>query len=280
VMTSPDKKIEEAAAVAKEAQVAIVVIGELERMSGEAASRTSIGLPGGQLKLAQAVIDTGTPTVVVVMTGRPLALNRLTNRCDALVLAWQLGSEHGNALADLLIGDAAPSGRLPVTMPRTLGQVPIAYDARNTGRPKTDHKYTTKYIDAPNSPLFPFGYGLTYTSFKYSEPSVSPDSAGPNGKVAVKLTLTNTGNRAGAEVVQVYAHDVLASVTLPLRKLVGFKRVELDAGESREISIEIPLRRMWYTGIDMLPTLEPGQVDLYVGPNSMRGQKVSFTVTD
>lgn len=271
--------IRAAVETAQAADAAILVIGEPERLSGEAASRSKIDLPGDQLALAQAVLKTGTPTVVVIITGRPLTLSELAEDADTIVLAWQLGSEHGHAVADVLFGDAAPSGRLPVTFPRNVGQIPIFYNYKNTGRPMTEHRYTTKYLDVPNTPLFPFGYGLTYTKFEYGQPIVTPQEASPNESVTVKLTLKNTGQRDGAEVVQVYAHDPIASVTRPVRQLVAFKRVELTAGQQREVSLEIPLSRMMYTGIDMQPTLEPGPIHLYVGPHAERGKPVTIHVT-
>ena len=277
---STPAEIEGAVKVAQAADVTLLIIGEPESISGEAASRSHIDLPGDQLALAKAVLATDTPTVVIVQTGRPLDLSELSEAADTLVLAWQLGSEHGNAVTDILFGAAAPSGRLPVTFPRNLGQVPIFYYYKNTGRPKTDHRFTSKYLDVPNTPLFPFGYGLTYTTFAYGDVSVSPKSASANETVTVKVALTNTGQRKGVEVVQVYAHDVLSSVTRPNRQLVGFKRVELAPGEKQDIAIEVPVSRLKYTGVDMLPTLEPGEIELFVGSDCNATHQVNFEVTE
>jgi beta-glucosidase len=277
-VTSSEREIAAAVKAAREARAVVLVIGEPERLSGEAASRSRIDLPGNQLELARAVLETGTPTAVVIFAGRPLALTELADVADTLVLCWQLGTEHGNAVADVLFGDAAPSGRLPVTFPRSLGQVPLYYNHKRTGRPETQSRFTTKYLDERNEPLYPFGFGLTYTTMQYGNLQVSRERATVHDTVTLTTTLMNTGTRDGVEVVQVYAHDPVAQVTRPVRRLVGFARVPLAAGASRAVSIEIPLSRLQYPGLDLKPTLDPGPVHFYVGPNCATGERVTVEI--
>src|SRR5207247_2635703 len=204
------------------------VLGGAERVGGEAASRTSVELPGAELQLAQAVVRAARassptkPIIAVVMSGRPLAVQWLADSTSALVECWHLGVEHGNALADVLLGDYAPSGKLPVTFPRVTGQVPIYYNHKNTGRPPSGkEKYTSKYIDAPWTPLFPFGHGLSYTTFGYTNLRLSRSTLRGTDSLAVTVDVGNTGTRAGTEVAQLYLRDDAASVTRPVRELRG-----------------------------------------------------------
>ncbi|HEX6068764.1 MAG TPA: glycoside hydrolase family 3 C-terminal domain-containing protein, partial [Longimicrobiaceae bacterium] len=213
--------------------VAILVIGETQEMSAEASSRATIGLPGRQADLAHAVQATGTPVVVVLMNGRPLAIPSLVENVPAVVESWYLGVEMGNAVADVLFGGYNPGGKLPVTFPRSAGQVPIYYAHRNTGRPPSStEKYTSKYLDVPWTPLFPFGYGLSYTRFSYGPPRLGTTTLRPGGSLAVQVEVTNSGTRMGHEVVQLYIRDEVASVTRPVKELRGFERIRLEPGES------------------------------------------------
>jgi beta-glucosidase len=253
------------------------VLGERGDMSGEAASRSSLGLPGVQEQLLEAVAATGTPVVLVLMNGRPLILPWAGDHVPAIVETWFLGVEAGNATADILFGDVNPSGRLPVTFPRVLGQVPLYYNHRNTGRPPDPkNKFTSKYIDVPVTPRYPFGYGLSYTTFSYTNLKLNNTRARVTDTVTATVTLTNTGNREGTEVVQLYVRDEVASVSRPVRELKAFQRVTLKAGESRAVDLRVPLRDLAFYGLDMKPVVEPGTFRVYVGPNSTEGQEATF----
>ena len=266
-----------AVAAAKQAKVAVLVLGERGDMSGEAASRSSLGLPGRQEELLEAVVATGTPVVLVLMNGRPLILEWASDHVSAIVETWFLGVEAGNATADVLFGDVNPSGRLPVTFPRVLGQVPIYYNRRPTGRPAdVNNKYSSKYIDVPVTPRYPFGFGLSYTTFSYGNLKLSTARARVSDTVTATVTVTNTGGREGTEVVQLYVRDMVASISRPLRELKAFRRVTLKPGESKAIDLPIAVKDLWFIGLDMKPVVEPGTFRVYVGPNSAEGQEASF----
>ncbi len=266
-----------AVAAARQAKVAILVLGERGDMSGEAASRSSLGLPGTQEQLLEAVAATGTPVVLVLMNGRPLILEWASDHVPAIVETWFLGVEAGNATADVLFGDVNPSGRLPVTFPRVLGQIPLYYNHRNTGRPPDpNNKYSSKYIDVPVTPRYPFGFGLSYTTFTYSDLRLSAARARATDTITATVTVTNSGSREGTEVVQLYVHDVVASVARPVRELKAFRRVTLKPGESRGVELRVALRDLWFYGLDMRPVVEPGTFRVYVGPNSAEGLEASF----
>jgi beta-glucosidase len=255
------------ASVAQSADAIVLVVGENRDMSGEASSRAFLDLPGDQEALAEAVIGTGKPTAVVLLNGRPLSVSWLSEHAPAMIDAWFLGSEMGNAVADVLFGDYNPGGKLPVTFPRTVGQVPIYYNHLPTGRPPDPNEhYTSKYIDEPWTPLYPFGYGLSYTTFGYSAITSRVD----RDTLRVTATVTNTGDREGDEVVQCYTHTLVAHVSRPVRVLQGFLRVHLASGEHRTVSFAIPQSRL---GVD-----EPTTVDVSVGPNSVEGLASRATV--
>ncbi|HEX9161117.1 MAG TPA: glycoside hydrolase family 3 N-terminal domain-containing protein [Thermoanaerobaculia bacterium] len=259
---------EEIATFARNSDVVIAVLGETRHMSGEAASRASIDVPADQQKLLETLVATGKPVVLVVMSGRPLAISWAAQHVPAIVQAWFLGTEGGNALADVLFGDVNPSGKLPVTIPRTTGQVPIYYAHLNTGRPpaETDH-YTSKYIDVPIGPLFPFGFGLSYTRFEYSNLKVSPRSASAD--------VRNAGDRAGEEIVQMYIGDPVASVARPVKELKGFQRVALKPGETKRVEFTIaPHDLEFWSGNGWIA--EPGEFKVWIGPDSDRGLEGSF----
>src|SRR5947199_2090967 len=257
--------IADAVALARGADIAVLVLGEAGDMSGEAASRSTLGLPGVQEQLLEAVQGTGTPVVLVVRSGRPLAVAWAAEHVPAIVQAWQLGVETGHALADVLFGDVSPSGKLPVTVPPSVGQVPIYYNHKNTGRPSGAEKYTSKYTDLPSSPLFPFGFGLSYTSFEYKDLKLSAPTIAPGGTLKASVTVTNTGAREGADVVQVYLHDEVGTVTRPVRALAGFRRVSLKPGESRTVEFELTSKELGLYDQRMKFGVEPGKFRVYVG---------------
>src|SRR6266853_2801197 len=266
-----------AVTAARQAKVAILVLGERGDMSGEAASRSSLGLPGVQERLLEAVAATGTPVVLVLMNGRPLILEWASDHVPAIVETWFLGIEAGNATADVLFGDVNPSARLPVTFPRVLGQVPLYYNHRNTGRPPAvNNKFSSKYIDVPVTPRYPFGFGLSYTTFAYSNLKLSAARARASDSITATVTVANTGNREGTEVVQLYVRDEVASVSRPVRELKAFRRVTLKPGESRAVDLRVAVRDLWFYGLDMKPVVEPGTFRVYVGPNSAEGLEASF----
>jgi len=278
-----NKSIEEAVKAAKSADVVILAVGENKWQSGEAAARSSIGLPGRQEELAEKVIATGKPVVVVLMNGRPLAIPFLAEHAPALVEAWQLGVQAGPAIADVLFGDAAPTGRLTVSFPRAVGQEPLYYSRRNTGRPpmdkdQGDQKWTSKYIDVHWTPQFPFGYGLTYTTFKYANLHATP-IVKMDGTVEVTVDVTNTGTRDGDELVQLYIHDVAASVTRPVRELKDYKRVSLKVGETQTVSFSLPTSKLSFLGEDLKPRVEPGQFKVWAAPNAAEGVEGSFSLS-
>ena len=229
-----------ALAAVRSSQATVVVLGEPWEWSGEASSRSKIGLPGKQLDLVKQIAATGKPYVVVLMNGRPLTINWLAKHAPALLEAWYPGTQAGPAVADVLFGKVNPGGKLPVGFPRNTGQIPNPYNQPPTGRPfDANNKYTSKYLDTPNTPLYPFGYGLSYTTFELSNLSVSPESAGPDGPIEVSADVTNTGSRKGDEVVQLYLRDKVASVVQPLRELRGFERVTLARGETKRVTFTL-----------------------------------------
>ncbi len=235
----------EAVRAAKESDVAIIAAGESADMSGEAASRTSIDLPGRQLELIKAVQATGKPTVIVLMNGRPLTIGWVTENVPAILETWFAGTEGGHAIADVLFGDANPGGKLPITFPRVVGQIPLYHNHLNTGRPPDEkNKYTSKYLDAPWTPLFPFGFGLSYTKFKLSNLVLSSTRIALNGKLTVRVDVENVGGRAGDEVVQLYVQDVVASVTRPVKELKGFQRISLQSGEKKTLKFELSAEQL------------------------------------
>lgn len=271
--------IGEAVKAARNSDVVILALGEGAQMSGEAASRSDISLPGMQQKLAEEIFKTGKPVVVVLFNGRPLTINWINDNIPAIVEAWFPGTEAGNAVADVLFGDYNPSGKLPVTFPRSVGQIPIYYSMKNTGRPADPKsKWTSKYLDISNDPLYVFGYGLSYTTFSYSE--ISLDKTGFSGKdsMQVKVTLTNTGKYKGTEVIQLYIHDKVASVTPPVKLLKGYKGIELNPGQTKEVIFTIKAEDLAFYRADMTFGCEPGDYTVYVGGNSRDTKSAEFTL--
>jgi beta-glucosidase len=277
-----------ARAAAAEADAIVLVLGEREDMSAEAASRASIELPGSQRDLALEVIlaarnssaGRSKPVVVVLMNGRPLAVPELARDAPALVESWFLGSQHGTAIADVLFGDYNPGGKLPVTFPRATGQIPIYYNHRNTGRPSDSaQKYTSKYLDLQSSPLFPFGFGLSYTTFAYSNLRLSATKIPAGGSVNVSVDVRNSGDRAGDEVVQLYIRDDVASVAEPIKALKGFRRITLQPGEFRTVTFTLAPAALALYDRQMRRVVEPGTFSVYVGGNSEDVLRSSFEVT-
>jgi len=268
----------DAVAAAKQTDVAVLVLGEAGDMSGEAASRAELDLPGVQERLLEAVQATGTPVVLVVNSGRPLTIAWAAEHVPAIVESWFLGVETGPALAAVLFGDVSPSGKLPVTFPRAVGQIPLYYDHKNTGRPTGPDKYTSKYIDLPVTPLFPFGHGLSYTTFSYSDLRLSAPRITPTGTLRASVSVTNTGSREAAEVVQLYVHDEVASVTRPVRALAGFRRVSLKPGEARTVEFSLTAKELGLYNKDMKFVVEPGKFRVFVGGSSVGGLEGEFEV--
>lgn len=262
------KWIDEAVKVARTADVVILAIGEDAQMSGEAASRSSIDLPGVQLELAKALKKTGKPIVAVLMNGRPLTINWLDENIPSILETWFLGTQAGHAIADVIFGDYNPSGKLPVTFPRSVGQIPIYYNNKNTGRPRTDQKYTSKYLDISNEPLYPFGYGLSYTNFTYSNLVVGKPTYKMDETVKVTVTVSNSGKFAGEEVVQLYIRDLVGSVTRPVKELKGFKKIQLEPGKSQQVQFELTKEELAFYTRDMNFEVEPGNFKVFVGSNS------------
>ncbi|MEV0126178.1 glycoside hydrolase family 3 N-terminal domain-containing protein [Streptomyces sp. NPDC050703] len=279
--------IKEAVAAAEAADVTVVVVGEPSAMSGEAAARGDISLPGAQEKLVKAVAATGRPFVVVLVNGRPLTIGGWLDSAPAVLEAWHPGIEAGNAIADVLFGEVAPGGKLPVSFPRAVGQIPVHYNHEPTGRPyDADNKYTSKYLDLPPGPQFPFGYGLSYTTFEIGEPRlsrarVSADALRGGDTLEVSVRVTNTGGRAGDEVVQLYVHDVVARLAQPVRRLRGFRRVTLGPGRSRTVRFRLGAEDLgfWTNAPHGEFVVEEGTVDLYVGDSSAAKARTTLTIT-
>lgn len=287
---SPDTSgFESAAQVVASADVAIVCVGEDALLSGEAKCRAFLDLPGAQQALLERLGATGTPLVVIVMAGRPLLLEPVCQVATALLYAWHPGTLGGEALTDLLTGEASPSGKLPISMPRAVGQIPVYYARRNTGRPpKADRTgvpkgtpldpvdFDSSYLDLEVSPLFPFGFGLSYTSFGYSELVVTPARAPLGTRISVSVVVSNRGARRGTETVQLYVRDLVASMTRPIRELKGFQRVELDAGKHETVLFELDPSDLAFTGRDLESRVEPGKFQVWVGSDSNAELSTTF----
>jgi beta-glucosidase len=269
-----------AVAAAQSAEVTVLALGESAAMSGEASSRANIDIPGKQQQLLEAVAATGKPFVVVLMNGRPLTLEGVDVKSPAILEAWFPGIQAGNAIADVLFGKVDPGGKLPVTFPRSVGQIPLYYNHEPTGRPSDpENKYTSKYLDEPVTPLYPFGYGLSYTKFGFSNVSISSSSMSSHGVVEVSADVKNEGAVAGDEVVQLYIHDPVASIEQPVRRLRGFQRVTLEAGETQTVKFRLgPSDVGFYDEMGNL-VVEPGQIEVFVGDSSEAPLAGTFEVT-
>src|SRR5688572_22352154 len=265
------------------ANVVVLCLGEAAGMSGEAACRAYPELPGEQRALAEAVLERARsesiPVIVVLFCGRPLIVSWLAERADSVLAAWFPGTEAGNAIADVLTGRTSPSGRTPITWPRALGQIPVFYSQRNSGRPENpqDH-FTSKYLDLPSAPLLPFGFGLSYGRFSYANLTVSPESATANDTIDVSVELTNEGARAAEETVFLFIRDRVASVARPLLELKGFAKISLEPGETGTARLRLPVAELRFLGLDLEPVLEPGEIEIRVGPCADAAQLLSARV--
>ena len=270
--------IAQAVEIARQADVVILVLGESAAMSGEAASRSSLDLPGQQEKLLEAIAATGKTIVMVVMSGRPLAISWAAEHVSAILEAWFPGTEGGNAIADVIFGDANPSGRLPVSFPRTVGQVPIYYSHLNTGRPPgVDPVYQTGYVDIPSSPLYPFGYGLSYSKFAYRNLR-SDAQVGPDGAMKASVDVTNSGSWTGEEVVQLYIRGLVSTIGRPVSELKQFKRIVLKPGETRKVEFKVTRGELASLHPDMRFGVDPGTYGVAIGPNSAEVMEARFEV--
>jgi beta-glucosidase len=261
----------DAVATAAKADIVVLAVGETWDLSGEAKSRTDITLPGQQEKLFSALKATGKPVVVVMLAGRPLVFNTIADQANAIVYAWFPGTEGGNAVANVLFGDYNPSGKLPITFPRSVGQIPLSYAQYNTGRPVTDEKnvvYKSAYIDSVNTPRYAFGHGLSYTDFKYSGLALSSAAMSPDQKVTLSFDLSNTGKAEGTEIVQLYLRDMVSSVVRPLKELKGFQKIHLKPGEQRRVSFTIDRNLLSFYNSQLAWSAEAGDFKLMVGSAS------------
>ncbi|NSW53239.1 MAG: beta-glucosidase BglX [Anaerolineae bacterium] len=268
----------EALAVAAQADVIVAVLGESAMMSGEAASRVSLDLPGNQQALLEALHATGKPLVLLLVNGRPLALPWAAQHVDAILELWQPGTQAGHAAADVLFGNYNPSGRLAVSFPYSVGQCPIYYNRPSTGRPAGAFKFTSKYIDGPWEPLYPFGYGLSYTQFAYENLRLTETEIHPEDTLYVRVTVRNAGGRRGEEVVQLYTADLVAGRVRPVKELKAFQKIALQPGESRELLFKIKASDLGYYDTAMQYVVEPGLFQLWVGPSSAEGLETTFRI--
>jgi beta-glucosidase len=275
------KYFAEAVSVARQADVVIMSVGEAAWMSGEASSRGILDLPGAQQKLVEEIHKTGKPIVVLLSNGRPLTIPWIDKNIPAVVETWYLGTQAGHAIADVLFGDYNPSGKLPVTFPYSVGQVPIFYSAKNTGRPRDpNNKYSSKYLDIPNDPLYPFGYGLSYTTFGYGDVNLSAGEFSATQNLTVNCRITNTGPAAGTETVQLYIRDMVGSVTRPVKELKGFQQVTLGPGEFKDMVFTLTPEDLSFYRKDMTVGPEPGRFKVFIGSNSRDVKEAEFELTD
>ncbi|WP_312076266.1 beta-glucosidase BglX [Chryseobacterium sp.] len=284
---SKEALLKEAVDVANKADVIVLAIGESAEMSGESSSRTEITIPQSQVDLLNELKKTGKPIAMVLFTGRPLALTNVKDAPDAILNAWFAGSEAGNAIADVLFGKVNPSGKLPMTFPRSLGQVPIYYNAKNTGRPldqklvdKCEYqRFRSNYMDECNTPLYPFGFGLSYSKFNYSDITVSNANPRGNQTIQASVTVTNSGNYDGAEVVQLYIRDLVGTITRPVKELKGFQKIMLKKGESKKITFNISPEDLKFYNSELKFDWESGEFDIMIGSNSedVKHSKITWT---
>jgi beta-glucosidase len=272
--------IDEAVKAARQADVVVAVVGESRNMSHEAASRVDLVIPGRQRELIRALKATGKPLVLVLMNGRPLALGEENELADAMVESWFLGTEGGNALADVLFGDYNPSGKLPMTFPRSVGQVPAYYNHLNTGRPyrPNDSNYTSNYFEEPTSPLFPFGYGLSYSQFSVSDITLSINKMTRKDKLTASVMVKNTGKVAGETVVQLYLRDVAASISRPVKELKNFQKIMLNPGEEKSVSFSLTEEDLKFFNPSLKYAAEAGEFKLMIGLDSEDVKETTFNL--
>lgn len=275
---SPQAMIREAVQVARQADVIVAVMGEAADMSGESSSMADIGLQPSQRRLLEALKATGKPIVMVLYNGRPMTLTWEDENMDAILDVWFGGTEGGNAVGDVLFGDVNPGGKLTTSFPVHVGQIPVYHSMLNTGRPQGDSyaKFRSNYLDIPNEPLYPFGYGLSYTTFEYGEISLSDTTFSSGGQIEASVTVTNTGDLRGPEVVQLYIRDLMGSISRPVKELKGFQKIMLDPGQSQEVTFTINEDLLKFYNSDLEFVAEPGKFHLMIGPNSRDVEMVGF----
>ncbi len=279
---SQKEMIAEAVAAARKADVVVAAVGESAEMSGESSSRSDINLPENQKELLEALLATGKPVVMVLFTGRPLTINWEKANVPAILNVWFAGSEAGDAIADVLFGKVNPSGKLTATFPQNVGQIPLYYNHKNTGRPldkgKWFQKFRSNYLDVSNDPLYPFGYGLSYTTFGYKNLNLSDSTLTANGKLTVSVDVTNSGNYDGAEVVQLYVRDLVGSVTRPVKELKGFQKIFLKKGETKTVEFTVTEKDLRFYNNDLQFVSEPGDFNVFVGTNSEDTLEAGFVL--
>ncbi|MBO4970510.1 MAG: beta-glucosidase BglX, partial [Pseudomonas sp.] len=271
--------IDEAVKAAQQADVVVAVVGESRGMSHESSSRTNLDIPASQRALITALKATGKPLVLVLMNGRPLSIDVQQQQADAVLETWFSGTEGGNAIADVLFGDYNPSGKLPITFPRSVGQIPTYYSHLSIGRPFTPGKpgnYTSQYFDEGNSPLYPFGYGLSYTDFSLSDVRLSAKTLKPGATLTASVTVTNTGKRAGETVVQLYIQDVTASMSRAVKELKNFEKVMLNPGEQKVVQFTLSENDLKFYNAQLQHVAEPGEFNVQIGLDSQNVQQNSF----
>lgn len=271
----------EALSIASNADVIVAALGESSEMSGESSSRANLDIPDVQKRLLQELLKTGKPVVLVLFTGRPLTLVWEEANVPAILNVWFGGSEAAFAIADVLFGDVNPSGKLVATFPRSVGQIPLYYNSLLTGRPASDRtfeKFRSNYLDEKNAPLYPFGFGLSYTTFNYSDVKLNANTMKANGSIEVSVNVTNSGNVDGAEVVQMYIRDRVGSVSRPVKELKGFEKITLKAGETKAVTFKIDASLLKFYNADLKHVLEPGEFDVMIGGNSRDLKSARFTV--
>ena len=278
-----DKELlEEVLKVAADADIIVAALGESSEMSGESSSRTDLNIPDVQHTLLEALLKTGKPVVLTLFTGRPLTLTWEQENVPAILNVWFGGSEAAYAIGDVLFGDVNPSGKLTMTFPKNVGQIPLFYNHKNTGRPlqegKWFEKFRSSYLDVDNEPLYPFGYGLSYTTFQYSDIALSASAMGQDGSITAAVTVTNAGKRDGAEVVQLYIRDLVGSITRPVKELKGFEKIFLKAGESKTVTFKITPELLRFYDYDLKQVAEPGDFDVMIGGDSRNVRSARLTL--
>jgi beta-glucosidase len=273
--------LDEALEIASKSDVIIAALGESAEMSGESSSRTNLDIPQIQKELLKALLKTGKPVILVMFTGRPLTIQEEVETVPAILNVWFPGSEAGLAISDVLFGDVNPSGKLTATFPRNVGQIPIYYNHKNTGRPLNNdegnfEKFRSNYLDVRNEPLFPFGYGLSYTQFEYSNLKLSANQMAMTGDIEVTVNVKNSGNYDGKEVVQLYIRDLVGSVTRPVKELKGFQKIEMKKGETKTVTFKVTVDDLKFYNYNLDFVAEPGQFEVFVGTNSDTTMKAGF----
>jgi len=282
---SEKQLLDEALSIASRSDVIVAALGESAEMSGESSSRSNIDMPQVQKDLLNALLKTGKPVVLVLFTGRPLTIVEEDKNVPAILNVWFPGSEAGLAISDVLFGDVNPSGKLSATFPRNVGQIPIFYNHKNTGRPLGNNegkfeKFRSNYLDVRNEPLYPFGYGLSYTTFEYGNLKLSSNQLNTNGSIEVSVDVTNSGNYDGKEVVQLYIRDLVGSVTRPVKELKGFQKLEIKKGETKTVTFKLTVEDLKFYNYNLEFVAEPGEFEVFVGTDSSTGLNAKFELTN